>query len=436
MNMKAVKETVARIKLNMEKHEGSNSDVYKYITESLDYVMEANSILLEKMYPFKERMRDNILEKLLKGELRYYELIEDAYPYNGNRFNVILIEYRYEDFVDDAHIMSAEINQTLLYAYTESFFRGRYRLIRLTKDRDALLLTGHQTYEEEDRLLVQEYLMNIRVLAECMDGLDIICGSGDFYGNILDVALSFGQAAEVIRYKDICGNSDIDWFTEIPDESHLYFYPEAIEQRLMGYIRNGEADRVEMLLDELYEGNIVKRQLSSDQIRQLVSEIRGTLVKAIHQLKLKLDRESFERIDILFNGPVAIVEYFDRLKEVADLLVKVWNDMDSKENEMKNIKEYIKKHYMEPTLTLEYVADEFGYTIVNLSTDFKHYCGMAFSSYVETIRIINACSLLSGTSLEEDEIAMKTGYESVKTFRKAFKKVKQMEPSDYMNKYM
>ena len=55
---------------------------------------------------------------------------------------------------------------------------------------------------------------------------------------------------------------------------------------------------------------------------------------------------------------------------------------------------------------------------------------MNFAEYLEQLRIDQACTLLKEGVLVS-LIAEKTGYNSVQSFRRAFKRVKGVSPSEY-----
>nr|WP_252198399.1 AraC family transcriptional regulator [Clostridium sp. MCC353] len=68
-----------------------------------------------------------------------------------------------------------------------------------------------------------------------------------------------------------------------------------------------------------------------------------------------------------------------------------------------------------------------------LSSVFKEQTGTNFADYLEKIRIDQACELLKNEKMTINEIAQKVGYNSVQSFRRAFKRVKNMSPKEARN---
>ncbi|MDD2442707.1 MAG: AraC family transcriptional regulator, partial [Eubacteriales bacterium] len=107
------------------------------------------------------------------------------------------------------------------------------------------------------------------------------------------------------------------------------------------------------------------------------------------------------------------------------------NYRDSTSILIKNIQEYIETFYMDPSLSLGKLAGRFGLSEPYLSHIFKERTGENLSNCLERIRINNAHALLSETNMSIDDIALKVGYYSADTFRKAFKRYHGISPAMY-----
>lgn len=91
---------------------------------------------------------------------------------------------------------------------------------------------------------------------------------------------------------------------------------------------------------------------------------------------------------------------------------------------------YIHTHYKDP-LSLERVAKHFHVSSPYLSDQFKQHVGETFVNFLHEVRLRHACSLLASTELAITTIAHEVGYNSFKTFSRAFRQRKHMTPSDY-----
>jgi AraC-like DNA-binding protein len=88
-------------------------------------------------------------------------------------------------------------------------------------------------------------------------------------------------------------------------------------------------------------------------------------------------------------------------------------------------------HYWDE-ITLQKICDQFQVSsISSLSHAFKEEVGQSFVQYLHEVRINRACSLLLSTDMSITEISTEVGYNSFKTFSRAFKYLKGTTPTNY-----
>jgi YesN/AraC family two-component response regulator len=94
---------------------------------------------------------------------------------------------------------------------------------------------------------------------------------------------------------------------------------------------------------------------------------------------------------------------------------------------------YIDEEYINSNLGLALIASKFNISEGYVSTIFKGSMGVNFADYVEKVRIDSACNLLENSNDTINTISEKVGYNSVQSFRRAFKKVKGISPKELRN---
>lgn len=94
--------------------------------------------------------------------------------------------------------------------------------------------------------------------------------------------------------------------------------------------------------------------------------------------------------------------------------------------------DYLDEHYAED-ITLEKVADVAGFSKFHFSRLFKQCSGYNFYDYVCFRRIKAAETLLLKPGSSITEVALQSGFSSLSTFNRTFKKVKGCTPSEYRN---
>ena len=95
---------------------------------------------------------------------------------------------------------------------------------------------------------------------------------------------------------------------------------------------------------------------------------------------------------------------------------------------------YMNQHYAEP-LSLESVAEFAGFSPSYFSRNFKLFFDMGFLEYLNQKRVSEATNLLSNTTLSIQDIAMKTGFGSIASFNRTFRKIQNCTPSQYRLMY-
>ncbi len=92
--------------------------------------------------------------------------------------------------------------------------------------------------------------------------------------------------------------------------------------------------------------------------------------------------------------------------------------------------EYIEKNFPQQ-VTLKDASNAAGFSVYYFSRLFKEYTGQSFLSYLNTYRVKHAEKLLKSTELPILDIAMESGFNSLTTFNRIFKRVKGCSPTFY-----
>ena len=103
------------------------------------------------------------------------------------------------------------------------------------------------------------------------------------------------------------------------------------------------------------------------------------------------------------------------------------------QNLIQKIISYISEHSTEK-ISLDDIANTIGYSYNYLSNCIKSNFGVNFATLVNNYRLENAATLLKSTDLSIAEIAQTSGFSTIRSFNRAFKKVYDITPSEFSNK--
>lgn len=212
------------------------------------------------------------------------------------------------------------------------------------------------------------------------------------------------------------------------DETGPGAYRRTIEflHDLSGRIRNGSAEDLQAetertirdISDSVLETGL-RRELYRMLLDILLTEDPGYdgAVTAETLLPQELPDEEFER-------------HAARL--CVELAVRVAEGMASgQDKRILRVCRYIESHYQDAGLSLEQAAEYAGVSPAHLSRSFTAAMQKNFTAYLNEYRVESAKKLLETTELPAQEVGYLTGFCSMATFFRVFKKITGVTPKQY-----
>lgn len=99
----------------------------------------------------------------------------------------------------------------------------------------------------------------------------------------------------------------------------------------------------------------------------------------------------------------------------------------------RQINQYVEEHYMDENMNISNIAEVIGLTPKYMAKVYKDTTHISLLSYISEVRIRHAVILLRTTSLPVEEIAIRTGFNNSRSFRRNFVKVTGKTPRDFRN---
>ncbi len=217
------------------------------------------------------------------------------------------------------------------------------------------------------------------------------------------------------------------------EDKYTFYFPDVAQEKLENGIYSGDNEIVGNILKILEEENFKNRRLSRNSVIKLNTGVTNFLMTFEAQEANISD--SIMKLNQLILEPKKFSGYlyFTVLKEICnDLCNKVRKEKGIQRNKLiEDIQNYIKENYQNANLGLATISIKFGISEGYVSTLFKEQTEINFAEYVESIRLKKARTLLKESNHTIEEIAAMVGYNSVHSFRRAFKRVHGMSPRDY-----
>ncbi len=171
--------------------------------------------------------------------------------------------------------------------------------------------------------------------------------------------------------------------------------------------------------------DLVRVTLSEIMFRltDIVSEFGGDPDEALHSSGYH------DRLYFSFHNIYELTRYLD---ETVQRLCEYLNRLVKKDGQIRvsDIVSYINNNYVE-AITVKKLSEMFYISPVYLGRLFSAKMGTSLNSYVNSVRIRNAQTLLQTTDLKVYAICNNVGYKSIKYFYKVFKDEVGMTPHEY-----
>lgn len=291
-----------------------------------------------------------------------------------------------------------------------------------------LILIDGRNRNQVMKMVEEIYLWLVRVFStESAWGISTKCS------NIMNVWKHF-EEAETARKSCNTRQQIVEYSAEVSDK-YAYYFPETAEEKIVNYINSGDLKAIRDVLTILEHENLINRKLSrngfiklNNKVCEMLSVNLGEQDSMQHVMKLNHM--------IVGNEEIRGGQYFAVLEKVfGEICTQSKQIKGQRRNELiDNIQEYIEMNYANPDLGLGSTSVAFGISEGYVSSLFKKQTQIGFNEYVEKIRMSKAIDLLKEDNERRESIeviAEKVGYNSVQSFRRAFKRVYGTSPKNY-----
>lgn len=241
-----------------------------------------------------------------------------------------------------------------------------------------------------------------------------------------DLHTAYCEATEAFRQS---------WFDPNPGV-HLY----APAPQAKGYNEKDIPKIVQMLGASRWQEAAAALRTMAQEVRQgtlataafesAVQELAGQLVTA-YRTMLPPDSD-LAVISDLWHYPDAeayLQEVRSWMEQFTQQLLQEFDDYRNKQK-IRDAVLYIQKNYAK-SMNMAVVSNEVSMNYSLFSVLFKQYVGTNFVSYLQSIRLEEACRLLRETDLRINEIGRKVGFADDKNFLKVFKAAQGVTPNEY-----
>lgn len=285
---------------------------------------------------------------------------------------------------------------------------------------------GKDSKEDWFRGIRQEVERFDKALALYID-LPYFWSVGNPVDNMFHLNISYRQgkivADELLSFE----NAQLYPYKGFMKDSNMHSLPIDLVQKMYNLARSGEAEMCLSLFEENWKQNMEEFALSKRHQQIYFLELRSFLTRIDPGF---IDHVEF--FDFHLQPPETV---YESIREIISQTVKeAIGRKDRQQNELKDqLLSFLEENFDDQNITLSSLATTFGKSESYISHIYKKYCGKNFYALLEGLRMERARELLQNSELSIQDVAEKSGYSSMHSFRRVFKKVFGVSPSSFRN---
>lgn len=421
--------------VNIIKPTDIDGNEFDHIIEGIQTLIGERNGYREKMVTISPYAKQGMLHGILNGNmeqeglkiLRDNNFLDLKKPY----FELILANIDYQGKNSVREIYFADIIDIIQSICTTKSTEETQILCYIKDSKNLFLIVNS---EEEERLEDTVYALHKEIIKEVDDpDFMITFGVSKVQDNMNSLKAACQETMDALDNMLTGGRNAVYFFeSSYTSDKKDYYFPKDATRRVAKGFKDRDIEDLRLFLDEIYKHNMDKYDATPRTIRLLVDELHIVTLNALktnnifNTTQIQIDKiENNVTLDEIFHYYFAIYETI--CIQLEDLVTP--NQDIEKLNQ--DIIDYLNENFKSADISLAQIGALFGVSNKYISLMCKNCLGVTYLQYIQEKRIEYARSLLQTTDLSLEQIASMSGYSNMLTFRRNFKSIMGMNPSDY-----
>ena len=404
-----------------------NTNEYLLAISIIENIRNENDRLLNDMDKSKNYVKKYILQNLCSGKNNNEDIIaKNLGVFQHKSFFVVVIDSNKNEQLRHNVILA-------MAKYVSIYFGSNIYEVDDEKGRICLVINTSLV----GNYSISNKIRELRTIFENHYGIEMHIGAGQIYDDINRLHESYKEARKSLDYCLLKGKDYVVYYPEI--EKYIFTsmnLPGNADNPLLNALKAGDFKSCSKLLDE-YFGNLTNAgNFSMQYMYCLFYNFVTVIIKACEEthadfstifgrnLEQILDIEQFrsskQLLDSVYSLYMTMCEYVQKKKVPNGNFLK------------KQIENMLNISYSKKCISLVEIADNLGYSSSYLSRYINQEFGIGFGDLLNRIRLDNAKKLIiSEQQLCISKVAEMTGYSSVNSFTRTFKRAEGVTPGKY-----
>lgn len=413
---------------------GSSLDEMEEIILGIQNLIGEKNGYREKMLTITPYAKTGMLQSMISGNTadesvrvfldeNYLDLIK---PY----YIVAIVNCAYDGLPPHGEESHKRLIKEQLALAAQTFSTDEVHLVYYIHDiYNAYLIINSDSDDKNDELFDQIYRQISAAMARefcyVTMGVDFL---RDDIGELKEACEGASKALDGVLTN---GRGAVYFREDLEGKTNTYYFPVNFRERLARSLNKQDKDEIHRILYDIYKTNAAIDG-TPEMYRSLIDELHLSIIKTLREItELNTVHVNITKYtglatlqDIFDYYDAALISAIDTLRDQARLA-----EADSHLED--DIVSYIDANYCDPDLSLQSLTDRFNVSNKYLSFLCKEHYGTTYLQYIQDKRIHKAAELLRGGQYSLTEISQMCGYTNQLTFRRNFKRIMGVNPSDY-----
>lgn len=423
-------------------------NAYSFLEKSMSLMLEKNREAQRKLRRQNQLVRNDLLIRLVTGNLQSIAALEDILFSNGisfvsDRYIVLVLGcdneqdlfYGEEAEEDTPHmvrfIIGNVFEEIFAQAYNAYFFEYagiNVGLINLNEQQREESLHSIQALFEEGRQVIRQHF-----------GFLVNCALSDLHSGYTGIAQAYNQAIEVLEYQQLMGRSPNGFvrYADVAAESGRgsSAFNVDVQIRFMQSVKTGNLEQAREIMAHAIEEARMRAPFDLEHARCFMFAVMNALLEAVDEISENVDESFFERIQptkriLRCNSICNMQAQMDSILNEANEYIRR-KRKDRGDLLVQQVIEYVHLRYMDVNINVSSIADEMEMSISGLSRLFKKKTGQGLLDYIVQVRMEAAKRLLVETQYTLTEVAEQVGLINSNTLIRTFKRYTGKTPGKY-----
>jgi len=427
-----------------------NSNEYSYLERAIDSAFHEKEEISKRLKRHNDVVRSHFLAGLLKGRVESSVPIHDSLAAHDIEFGssdyAVLLFYieDYGKYGDaDGNVEDASKKRLLHFFITnvvEETSRENNRAYMVDMDDSlACILNFRQDDPERNAGELMRIAESTKEFLLHHLQVRLSVAISGIHGEIFAIGQAYQEAMEALEYGMVLGNGETTNYSSLK-QSELehaldgYYYPLTIEQQLINFMKTGNYEKSQQLVEVIFRKNLENASLSVPLAKCLMFDLISTMLKTVEDMNAinkAMFMEQSNPVDRLMNCR-SIREMKAQLLETLGQACTIIESSRKRDNQLiDQVISYVQDQYRDENLNISRIGERFGLTPSYLSRQFRDQTGEALLDFINKTRLQEAKRLLLEKKRPVNEISRAVGYADINTFNRIFKKFEGITPGKY-----